>query len=310
MKEFNVITIIDNLSNNTNDVMEKISGVYNKEKTFSEMITYLENNYEFEYVLWIADPNNIDEEYIEKVKKELRYNKNIIVIDVEGKEELDSIPKLLKKVEDINMCIIEKKYIYDIEQENNLGQNIDLLFTEFILKAQNIKVLSRNVEIKDCNININLDSYIKKILQFIALYEEQGKYTYYEIRYIKDLRIIINELKKILSNKSKVIEYLKKLQPFAKEIVNVNLDELEIIEELFINQVGNKEFENAFKTLRYLNREEEAVIEKIESVKERENQFYKLKYEEILNSKSWALTRPLRIPKIWMKRIKKKFKRQ
>ena len=100
------------------------------------------------------------------------------------------------------------------------------------------------------------------------------------------------------------------MQPFAKEIINVDCSELEVIEKLFIYQVGNKEFESAFKTLRYLNKEEQAVIEEIESVKEKENQFYKLKYEEILSSKSWAITKPLRMPKIWMKKIKKKLKGQ
>lgn len=310
MKECSVITIIDNLSNNVNDVIQKFSGISNKKKTFSEMVNYLEANYEFEYILWIANPNNIDEEHIEKVKEELKDNKNVLFIDIKSKEELDSIPKLLKNVENINMCVIEKKYIHCIEQENNLGHNIDLLFTELILKAQDIKILNRDIEVKDYNVKVNLDSYIRKILQFVALYEEQEKYTYYEIRYIKDLRIIINELKKILDSKNKVIEYLKKLQPFAKEIINVDCSELEVIEKLFIYQVGNKEFESAFKTLRYLNKEEQAVIEEIESVKEKENQFYKLKYEEILSSKSWAITKPLRMPKIWMKKIKKKLKGQ
>ena len=309
MNREEIVIIVDEVEQIDNDKLKALNAINNTYYTFSEVLRNIEIKDECKYLLVISKLNNLDINQIEQFKEEIACQNESLILHFSTQGNEPTLNYVLSHAEDINMCLIKKELAFKVNQKNNLRVNIDMLYTELILRSTDIKIVNnerpdRYEYLRRCSI----DTDIKRTLNLIYLYEENSYYLYHDLRYIKDMRRIINKLKILTHDKKKTINYVKMLQPLTKEVVNLNKDKLSLMEELLINQINNKEFEAAIKTLKYLNGDRPTTQEGIVEVNT-ENEFYKMKCEEILTSKSWYITKPLREPKIFLKKIKKKLER-
>lgn len=138
----------------------------------------------------------------------------------------------------------------------------------------------------------------------LEIYERFNRMNYFEIRYIADLRYFYNQLNYMSeNNQEEKLEALKELQWFAKLYSEHGLIEGDLFFRLLTIQIGQGEYEEALKTLKHMN---EVYLIPSKNAVQKETHYYKSKCDEILLSRSWKITKPLRSAGYLCRRIVKR----